>query len=79
MSSSSEIGLNWFKRETGAGQSAIVVLRGDILALISATLFAKKARNESQSLLENIGTGGGEGLTNLLIVANRVLGLFLLE
>ena len=79
LSSSKEFGLNWLNQETRAGQSTPGMPEGDILALISLTLFTKNDKNNLQSSLEKIGTGGGVGLVNLSIVLNRTRGLFLLE
>ena len=77
--SSREIVLNWHNEGTEGGWTAMVILGSDILDLIVLTLSMKNDRNCSQSSSEKTGTGGGAGLTRVLITAKRALGLFLLR
>ena len=66
--SSREIVLNWHNEGTEGGWTAMVILGSDILDLIVLTLSMKNDR-----------TGGGAGLTRVLITEKRALGLFLLR
>ena len=50
-----------------------------MLALTSLILSTKKELKLLQSLFEKTGTSGGAGVTVLLMVSNRTLGLRLLE
>ena len=74
---SREIWLNPISRGTGVGEMTIGVEGGKIELRIPETLFKKKDKNISQSTLEKTGTGAGAGLTSLLMVENKTLGLFL--
>ena len=57
----------------------MVIRGGVILDLILLTLSWKNVKNSSQSLSEWTGTGGGAGLTRVLITLKRDFGLFLLR
>lgn len=60
--------------QTGRGEE-----EGTMLNLTPATLSTKNERKLLQSLSENTGTAGDEGLTILFIVSKRTLGFRLLE